>query len=456
MILAIVTWVTVTEVTIMRFYDRTKELTMLQHNEELSKQESKLTVITGRRRIGKTRLIRVFADQSTYLYFFVSKKNEALLCEEFLSYAKEKLLIPVFGKIDKLIDLLRLLFQYAEQHHFILIIDEFQELLNINRSLISELQSLWDNNKAKTKLHLIISGSVHSMIHKIFMDAKEPLFGRADLFFRLPCFPVSTLIEILRDSDRLTATNLLSLYMITGSIPRYIEILSDRGILDHQGMSDYIFSDLTPFVDEGKYLLIEEFGKEYQMYFSILELLAMGKTSRTEIESILNKTIGGYLERLEHDYQLIQVYRPVFSKPGTKNVKFKITDQFLALWFAYFYRYRSALEANNLPYIKGRWQQNYPQYAGYWLERLIEDIYRESGKYNLIGSYWEKGFTNQIDIVAINEADKKLELAEIKLNKDNIRISILKEKSKNIVSLYQDKGYRISYRALGLEDILSI
>ena len=70
-------------------------------------------------------------------------------------------------------------------------------------------------------------------------------------------------------------------------------------IYDEKSIIDYYFTENSPFIDEGKIILIEEFGKEYGTYFSILELMAEGRTSRTEIESILEKNIGGYLDKLD-------------------------------------------------------------------------------------------------------------------------------------------------------------
>ncbi len=94
-------------------------------------------------------------------------------------------------------------------------------------------------------------------------------------------------------------------------------------------MINEIFRVNSFWLDEGKNLLIEEFGREYTTYFSILSLLASGKTSRSEIESILEKNIGGYLERLQDHYELIKPLKPVFAKPGSRVQKYFIEDNFL-------------------------------------------------------------------------------------------------------------------------------
>lgn len=78
---------------------------------------------------------------------------------------------------------------------------------------------------------------------------------------------------------------------------------------------------------EGEALLLEEFGKDYGPYFSIRSLIASGKNSRGDIESVLQREIGGHLQRLEVDYQLIRAMRFMFSKPASRNIRFVLASQ---------------------------------------------------------------------------------------------------------------------------------
>ncbi|MFA7543730.1 MAG: ATP-binding protein [Candidatus Cloacimonadaceae bacterium] len=435
----------------MRFYDRQSELKALERVHKLAEDISRLSVITGRRRIGKTRLIRTFSEDKKSLYFFISRKSEELLCDEFMLYIQEALGQAPYGRISRLIDILRWLFDFSSRERLVLVLDEFQELLQINPAFFSDFQNLWDSQKANSKLHLIVSGSVYSLMHTLFMDYRQPLYGRADLLLNLKAFPIHTLQEILQVEAEYSAGNLLACYILTGGIPRYLELLWDNGALEKDKAIEYIFSPHSVFAEEGRHLLIEEFAKDYGVYFSILELIAVGKTSRPEIESILKGSVGGYLERLERDYDIISPFRSLDAKPGSRSVKYKINEPFLAFWFAYFHRYRAAIESMNVEYVKRRFIDDYPQFAGYWLERLFADIYRQSGTYHKIGTYWESGFQNEIDLVAFNEEEKTLILAEIKLQKKNIRKTELLEKSVKLKRLYPD--YKVEYRYHSLEDL---
>ncbi len=438
----------------MKFYNRHTELDSLGKVHQTISKSSKMTVLTGRRRIGKTRLILEFAEGKTFLYFFISRKEEILLCKEYTGYVKSQLGIPVYGEITSLIDLFQVLFDYSRQNELVIIVDEFQEIMSINSSFISDFQRLWDTSKFHTHVHLIISGSIYSIMQRIFIDAKEPLFGRADLFIKLNRFPIATLKEFLSDNSALNAENLLALYVLTGGVPRYLEVFSDSSCYSLKEVVDLLIAPHSLFIEEGKHLLIEEFGKDYQMYFTILELLSTGKTSRVEIESILGKSVGGFLERLESVYEIILPFRPIGSKKGSRSIKYKIRDPFIAFWFAYFYRFRSAIEANNFSYVKKELYDSYSQYAGYWLQRLFEDIYREGGKCTRLGSYWERGFQNEIDLVAIDDSKNKIVVAEIKMQKKNIRRELLKHKTGNLLTNLHLNDYKIHYRYLSLEDLI--
>ena len=162
----------------MKFYNRIKELDVLQKAKDRSLNEAQMTVLMGRRRIGKTELA-LRSSQETLLYFFVARKAEALLCRDFAQEIEAKIGIPV-GGYSSFAELFRFLLVYAEEHPLTLVIDEFQDFQRINPSIFSEMQREWDLHKATSRINLIISGSVFSLMRQIFEDSKEPLFGRAN------------------------------------------------------------------------------------------------------------------------------------------------------------------------------------------------------------------------------------------------------------------------------------
>src|SRR5574344_1819213 len=405
----------------MKFYNREKELEVLKKADSLKSQKSIMTMLIGRRRVGKTTLALQNYSNEKVLYFFVSKKNEQLLCEEFCNEIVDKLEDKIFGKVSKFEELFAFILELGKTKSFTLIIDEFQEFFRINQSIYSSVQKLWDLNKDKTNIHLITCGSVYSLMKKIYEDNKEPLFGRCDFKIDLKPLKVSVLKEILNNS------------------------------FDLKSMIDTIIDPNSIFLEEGKNRLIEEFGKEYGTYFSILALISDSKTSRSEIESILERNISGHLSRLENDYNIIKSIKPINGKPNSKVQKYEIVDNFLDFWFRFIFKYKSLIEAENFDRLKDIIYRDISTFKGKFLEKLFVELLKEKQTFTSIGSYWERNNQNEIDIVAIDDIDKKVLICEVKLSEKRLDYNALVLKSQKLVQEY--KGYEVEYSLLSIKDI---
>lgn len=434
----------------MKFYNREKELQNLKAIEEASKHSSKMTIVVGRRRIGKTTLIKkAYANR---VYLFVSKKNEALLCEEFVTIVQDTLDVKVFGQIQTFKELFEYLMELSKTQHFTLVIDEFQEFLQINNTVYADMQNIWDSYKDSSKMNLVLSGSIYSLMKKIFEDQKEPLFGRANNKIHLKPFSVQTVKDIVQENHPYyTPDDLLSFYMLTGGVAKYVEIFVDSKTFTLEEQLELIFKEYSLFLEEGKNLLIEEFGKEYTTYFSILFLIASSKTSRSELESILNKNIGGYLDRLENEYTIIKKVKPIFSKEGSRTVKYEIIDNFFNFWFRFVYKYRSAIEIENYDYVKNIVRRDYATYSGRFLEKYFTEQLKLSYNYSNIGSYWERANQNEIDIIAVNDEQKTMLFVEVKRNAKKIDLKVLEKKASKLMAKY--KNYDFEFKGFSLEDI---
>lgn len=436
----------------MKFYNRENELALLDKIEKLSHNSAQMTFVVGRRRIGKTSLLVEATKNKEVLYFFIAKKSEILLCYEFVEQIKQKLQVPIFGEIKTFKELFGFLIELSKSRSFTLIIDEFQEFYSVNTSVYSEMQNIWDANKQASKLNLILCGSVYSMMTKIFENSKEPLFGRATQRIHLKAFDLSTLKTIINDySPDYTPEDLLAFYLFTGGVAKYVELLVQAKAFTLEKIVNVILAENSLFLDEGKQVLIEEFGKEYGNYFSILSLIASGKTARVEIESIMEIQTGGFLDRLENDFGLIKKVRPILAKPNSRTLKYSIEDNFLSFWFRFIYKYRSAVEVGNLDYIKEIVKRDYATYSGKILEKYFVEKLKSEKKYNAIGTYWERNNQNEIDIVAINELEKIILFAEVKRNESNISIEKLKMKALTLLKSFDD--YTVIYKGYSLKDI---
>jgi len=439
----------------MQFYNREKEIARLKEIQQLSLKHAQFTVLTGRRRIGKTQLLLNASAEQPTLYFFVARKAESFLCQDFLQEIKGKLKIPLLGEISSFGKLFEYLMVYSKEKPFNLIIDEFQEFFHIAPHVYSEMQHHWDINKAESKINLIVSGSAFSMMHRIFENSKEPLFGRATQKLTVKPFEISVLKEILKDHfTAWSPEDMLALYTFTGGVAKYVQLLMDGGAFTKKAMIDLIIKEDSLFLQEGKNMLIEEFGKEYATYFTILSAIARGENTRKKIESIVNREVGGYLTKMERDYNLIAKSIPVFSKVETKNVRYIIEDNFLTFWFRFMYKYSHLIEINAFKELKTIVNRDYSTFSGKILERYFRTKLIEEKGITLIGSYWDRKGETEIDLISVNELDKAAEFIEVKRNPANIDMDKLRQKSYNFLrSTGQLKDYKITYRGLSLNDI---
>jgi AAA+ ATPase superfamily predicted ATPase len=436
----------------MKFYDRINELETLARIEKQSTETACFTIMAGRRRIGKTSLLLRSSAEKKTLYLFVSRNSEAVLCNQFQQQASEVLGLQIYGTINRFADLFEQLLIFAQNEHYTLIIDEFQDFDNINRAIFSEIQHLWDKYKDRIKLNFIACGSIYSLMMKIFENNKEPLFGRLTSKIVLKPFTISIIKDILKDyNPTYSAEDLLFLYTLTGGISHYIALLMNAKAVTFKKMLDFVTRPDSPLLSEGKELLVSEFGRDYSTYFSILQLIAAGKTMQSEIDSIIGKNTGAYLTNLENQYSLIVKSKPMFSKPESRNAHWSIGDNFLHFWFRFIYPNQALIEMGKFDLLKLYILNNYEQYSGLLLEKYFRQKFAEEETITAIGNFWDSKGENEIDLIALNDFDKTATIAEIKRKSKKISLQTLAMKTAAIQK--QLAKYEVSLAALSLNDM---
>jgi len=450
----------------MKFFGREEQVEQLATMRRRSyENHSMLTIVTGRRRIGKTTLIAKAIADEPYLYFFVGKKTEAVLCGEFVNEIRSKLELFVPDGIIRFRDVFALLMQEGKTRKFSLVIDEFQNFCDINPSVFSDIQNFWDQYRLETHINFIVSGSVYSLMTKLFKDRKEPLYGRDDLTIKLQPFSPSVLKEIMDEyAPGYTKEDLLALYTYTGAVPKYIELLVDAKSLTKERMINFICTQDSPFIEEGRKLLVQEFGRKYETYFSILEAISEGYNTQASIADRLGeKSIGGQLMKLEQTYNLIEKKRPMWAGSKTQTVRFEICDIFLRFWFRYIEKNQMLIEIGQYPLLEKIMSDDYTTYTGDTLERYFKAKLTESMRYRAIGSWWDsKGYVDrngnhqqcEIDIVAIHVDDKHADIIEIKRNKEKFNQALTEEKVRFFAGKEKHiRKYKSATICLSLEDI---
>ncbi len=323
---------------------------------------------------------------------------------------------------------------------FNLVIDEFQDFFLVNSSIFSGMQDVWDRYKDITRVNFIASGSVFTLMHRIFMNYKEPLYGRCDTIIHLRPFTPSEQKGILSDFyPEYTNDDLLALFTITGGVPKYIELLMDRGAFTVNDMIGRVTENNSIFLEEGKILLVQEFGRKYNGYFSILSAIASGRNTVPKIEQATNcKSLGGMLFRLEEDYGIILKKRPVMSKERSQNVRYYIADNFLRFWFRYINHNQNLWEMGLNDKLRDIILADYATYSGLTLEEWFRQKLKEDGCYKEIGSWWDTTKGNktdqyEVDVIAIPlDTNSPVLVAEVKRQGKNFKPEIFRKKVEHL------------------------
>lgn len=447
----------------MKFYGRTNELETLRLEVAKLNSGSRLAVVTGRRRVGKTTLILKACEQSAipYLYFFVQRKySEAELAQEWLSQVRVCLNLqeddgPARLKLSSVI---RFVMQISANQPVILVIDECQELDFINESFWSELQQVWDLNKNNSHLMLIMSGSVASALRHIFGSISEPLYGRMDLALEVQPFSPTLLKEIFADIyPQGKAEDLLALYTLTGGVARYVEILSSTASFAQDDMLDFVFSPSgSAFRSDGDIVLANEFRIESGIYYSLLRSIAVGMNKWSELHDAVTGQIGPYLNRLESQYGLIRRNYPFWAQSTTKNVRYTISDEYFRFWFRFIDTpvMKNLAESQQWEMMRKLCKKDFESLTVRCLESWFRKKYMQSGQWTEVGSWWDKRGENEIDLVAVNTIDNKIEVAEIKRQANKINMTILEQKTECFLKENSKLSrFELKLKALSLSDL---
>ncbi|MBC8315784.1 MAG: ATP-binding protein [Bacteroidetes bacterium] len=447
----------------MKFHNRENELEQLNRIEGLSREQFFFLRITGRRRIGKTELIRewIQGQRSKVLYFYVTRQNEATLLSEFKQILAQE--YPEYRSVEfaGMSQFIQTLFDVHIRHHVITIFDEFQEFQWQANDPFSIIQKELDQRLGKMKGLLVAVGSLQSMMTRLFDDAKQPLFGRLNASLHCTSFTPRSL-EKLFDEHGVDIHNRLDLYTVFHGIPFYYKLINDyqlwnKSIFDIIGR--LVLDKNSILVDEGRQLLLSEFGKNYAPWFSILKAVSSGSTRLSEIvnqSGVPMENINRYLNELIRYYQIIERRQPLGAEPKGKISRYYISDRFIEFWFRFVYRYQSMLEIGASAALLGNIERDFAAYQGkifeeYCKELLIEQNQNGIVSFDEIGSWWDRG-TTEIDIITINHRLKTIVMYECKLQGKRYKLPELQAKASRFIdSQKQLRSYGLSFKMLGAD-----
>ena len=377
------------------------------------------------------------------------------MCSIFQEEIQKTIDQPILGRAERFGQILEIIMLFATTTPLTLVIDEFQDFDKINPAIFGEIQSVWDRYHKKSKLNLVVCGSVNRLMTKIFFDDSQPLYGRNTAKLHLEPFPVKIIKHVLEEcAGHFDNRDLLALWTLTGGVARYVELLMDSKAFTLTDMIKYVCSPSSSYIDEGRVILSDEFGKEYGTYFSILSAIAAGKTSFAEIRNIIGAEIGGHLTKLESSYSYISKTQPIYEGGTNRNCLYGIDDCFFRFWFRFVYKYLHLVEQKQMAQLQQLIERDFDVFAGRALERYFRVKFLEEGRYTRIGGWWDRKGENEIDLVCENELDGVLDFYEVKLSFDRYDEARLREKTNAFLRKHPEKcGMKIGLAGLSIKDM---
>lgn len=429
----------------MFFIGRETELNKL---EEEFRTGHSFVVIYGRRRIGKTALVQEFIKNKRALYYLATEENDQQGMQHLQRDMEEFCGHPVHA--NHWLELFRTFAEESKEETKVLVLDEFQYLVQANPAFASIFQKAWDEILSKAKVMVIICTYI-SMMTRMTLSSRSPLYGRRTAQIRLAPLPF---LEIYNHFRTKSFSEMVEIYSVTGGVPKYLEFFDNENTLE-ENVQETILSKSGFLYEEPNFLLNKEV-KEPLNYFSIMKVIAQEKHKLSEIGAAMgveSSRLTPYLETLRELY-LVEKRVPVTETNPEKSRKglYSIRDLFIRFWFKFIFPNKSELEMNNLRYVQEKLKRNFiDNHVSFVYEEVCREIFLHlcmSGQIefhpSLIGGYWSR--TEEIDIVAINRESKRLFAGECKYFKENKPVGL--EVYMNLLKKCENRdfaGYEISY-----------
>ena len=425
-----------------RFINREKERNFLK--EQYEKSSASFVVIYGRRRIGKTELIKEFIKDKSALFFLATEESENENRNEFKKVAAEYIGNSLLAEAN--ISDWETIFQYIidskPDERKLIIIDEFQYIAKSYPPFLSIMQKIWDNILVNENVMLILCGSLVNMMYTQTLSYDSPLYGRRSGQIKMKQIAFKHYHEFF---DGLNEKQLIEMYAVTGGVPKYIESFEPYADI-FEAIEKCVMSKESYLYEEPNFLLEKEV-QDVGSYFSIIKTIASGKQKPSEIAAALgipSTNLPKYLKVLI-DLDILEREVPATeSKPEkSKMGLYRIKDNYIKFWFTFIYPYRSYIEMDNTDFVMDRIRKGFiPNHAAFVYEEICRREYMTSlvaqDTWDFIptriGRWWDRT-DKEIDIVAVDENSDNIIFGECKFTNKPMDVDVyysLLEKTKYV------------------------
>jgi AAA+ ATPase superfamily predicted ATPase len=408
------------------FINRNQELDILKNT--LQSKRAEFFVLYGRRRVGKTELLKqILKERADAVYFVGRLEAPADMLERLSSITAEKLgderlaRFP-FRSVDEAFH------YFSEKQDLVLILDEFPYMANTESSISSVLQDYWDHEIKNKMSKIFVCGSSIAMMEKQFFNYSSPLYGRRTKQLNLQPLKFLSLKDFFPGSG---LKDLIAIYAVLGGTPAYL--------LEYEGdifetIKTRILKKEEFLYKDAEFILREEL-REPRYYFSIIRSIAFGNATSGKIinDTGLSKdVVGKYLQVLQ-DLDIIERRIPVTESVKSRSGIYRIKDNYFRFYFRFVFPNLEYVELGEPDHVINEIKSEFPRYLGPTFETIMLEILREHknlfpAEFEKIGSWWKAG--EEIDLVAVNEKADEILFGEIKYTTRKMDIKVLKDLKK--------------------------
>ncbi|EEB74157.1 ATP-binding protein [Thermococcus sp. AM4] len=369
----------------MEFIDREKEMKVLEREWE---NRPSFVVLYGRRRVGKTRLMREFSKGRKTFFFTFPEAIKEVQMREFkralASFLRDELILKV--ETDNWFDLLSYLAERAED--CLIVLDEFTYAIKSDRKILSDLQRVWDGILSEKNVMLVISGSLLGMMWDDVLSHASPLYGRRTRSLHLKPLDYPNALKFFEDKEYG-----IRAYMLVGGIPPYLRLASRYSSIEEFVREEFL-SDYGLFYDE-PYIILGEELRELKSYFSILRAIAEGNRRLERIANYLGlpaRSVYPYIETLMR-LGFVEKETPIL---GSRKVSlYRISDPVLLSWFVLTYPQMAEI-ASGTAKLADLYKVFSVRFEDLAREFLL---FKRPFEFETLGRWWFRG--EEIDIVAL-------------------------------------------------------
>jgi len=436
------------------FVNRKKELQLLE--EEYLNNEFKFTVIYGRRRVGKTTLIKEFISSKPYIYFLVTLESFPVVVQRFKNMVADFLKDEFLKEVE--LKSFEQIFSYLAKQNLskkiVVVIDEFQYLGKLDKSIPSQFQYIIDEILKSKNIHLVLCGSIISMMYEQTLSYNSPLYGRRTSSIKLDALNFEYLSAFFPSKNEI---ELIELYAVLYGVPKYLELFKESDTIFEEIERNIL--DRNAFLYEEPRFILQNEVNEPMTYFSILETIANGEHKLGNIAGKLNKNVQNITSFISKLIELEIIYKdvPITEKLPNKSKKglYFIKDNFFRFWFSYVLPYKSQLELGNSNYAMVKIKENFSGFVAKVYEDLAVEYTLKNYPLLKAGRWWNKD--EEIDVVGVSE--KFMLVGECKYSNKKVGIDILKQleaKSKKIELNLPIKNYLLFSKSGFTKDLMEI